>query len=330
MPGLGKGLDSLIPLGPGQTAEPGAGGVTQVPAEKITPNPRQPRTLFKPEELADLSASIREHGILQPLIVTRDAESDHYVLIAGERRLQAARQAGLAQVPAIVRTASDQQRLELALIENIQRADLNALEEARAYQSLVDEFKLAHDEIARRVGKSRVTVTNTLRLLKLPGSVQKSLLEGRLDEGHARALLGLENPQSIEYASDIAIDLYLTVRQTEALVRILQQLPSPQSIMTTLASIRKQVRDRKERGEPIEISLLTIEALVRKLSGEPAAPTRPQPAPEPDLTDLEGRIASALGNRARLRINKQGKGTLTLHFFSNEELDAILSRILDE
>lgn len=329
MPGLGRGLDALIPAGQGYSPKPGEGGVTQVPAEKIIPNPRQPRTVFKPEDLAELAASIREHGILQPLIVTRDADADQYVLIAGERRLQAARQVGLTQVPTIVRTASDQQRLELALIENIQRADLNALEEARAYQSLVDEFKLSHDEIARRVGKSRVTVTNTLRLLKLPNSVQKALLDGRLDEGHARALLGLETPQSIEHAADITSDLYLTVRQAEALVRILQQLPTPQSIMAALASIRKQVRDRKERGEPIEISLHTIEALVRKLTGEPATPA-PTPPPAPELADLEGRIASALGNQARLRINKHGKGTLTLHFFSNEELDAILARILNK
>lgn len=329
MPGLGKGLDAFITPGAGQTPEPGV-GVSQVPITKIVPNPRQPRTLFRPEDLADLAASIREHGIIQPLIVTREDGQDNYTLIAGERRLQAAKQAGLGQVPAIVRSATDQQRLELALIENIQRADLNALEEAHAYQSLVDEFKLSHEEIARRVGKNRVTVTNTLRLLKLPNSAQKELLAEHITEGHARAVLGLEIPQSIELALGIVLDLDLTVRQTEALVRAVQQLPTPQGIMAALASIRKQVRDKKERGETPFITPEYIESLVQKLQGDPGSPPTPRPVPAPELTDLEERIASALGNKAVLRVGKQGKGTLTLHFFSNEELDTILSRILKD
>lgn len=329
MPGLGKGLDALIPSGSGPQTAPG--GVAQVPVAQIIPNPRQPRAVFKPEDLAELADSIREHGIIQPLIVTRGEGDSHYTLIAGERRLQAAKQAGLAQVPAIIRTATDQQRLELALIENIQRADLNALEEAHAYQSLVDEFRLAHDEIARRVGKNRVTITNTLRLLKLPNSAQKALLDEQITEGHARALLGLEVPQSIELAMEIVVALAFTVRQTEGLVRTLQQLPTPQSRMAVLVSLRKQVRQRQERGEDLDITLHSIEALVRKLQGERTETTqRPAPALSPDLADLEGRIAAALGNRAKLRVGKHGKGTLTLHFFSNEELDGILSHILKD
>ncbi len=327
MPGLGKGLDALIPSGSGPQTAPG--GVTQVPVAQIIPNPRQPRAVFKPEDLAELADSIREHGIIQPLIVTRGEGDSHYTLIAGERRLQAAKQAGLAQVPAIIRTATDQQRLELALIENIQRADLNALEEAHAYQSLVDEFRLAHDEIARRVGKNRVTITNTLRLLKLPNSAQKALLDEQITEGHARALLGLEVPQSIELAMEIVVALAFTVRQTEGLVRTLQQLPTPQSRMAVLVSLRKQVRQRQERSEDLDITLHSIEVLVRKLQGERAEPPH-RPALSPDLADLEGRIAAALGNRAKLRIGRSGKGTLTLHFFSNEELDSILSHILKD
>lgn len=329
MPGLGKGLDALIPSGAGP--QPGPGGVSQVPVAKIMPNPRQPRTLFRPEDLAELADSIREHGIIQPLIVTRGDTDDQYTLIAGERRLQAAKQAGLAQVPAIIRTATDQQRLELALIENIQRADLNALEEAHAYQALVDEFGLAHDDIARRVGKNRVTVTNTLRLLKLPASVQKALLDGQITEGHARALLGFEVPQAIELAMEIVSALGFTVRQTEGFVRTLQQLPTAQAIMAVLVSLRKQVREHQQRGEDLDITPHTIEALVHKLQGERAgAPPRLAPALPPDLADLEGRIAAALGNRATLRVGKTGKGTLTLHFFSNEELDNILSHLLKD
>ncbi len=328
MPGLGKGLDALIPTGRGDEPLP-HGGVTHVPVAKIVPNPRQPRTVFRPEDLAELADSIREHGIIQPLIVTRGDEDETYTLIAGERRLQAARLVGLAQVPAIVRTATEQQRLELALIENIQRADLNALEEARAYQTLVDEFDLAHDEIARRVGKNRVTVTNTLRLLKLPQDAQKALMEGQITEGHARALLGLEAHQAISLAAEIVSALGFTVRQTESLVRTLQQLPTPQSILAVLASLLKQVRQAQERGELPDITPQSIEALVRKLHGERPDPA-PRPSTPPDVTDLQERIAAALGNKATLRVGKNGKGTLTLHFYSNEELEHILTHLLKE
>lgn len=185
--GLGRGLDALIPGG--EQAVPS--GVMQVPVDKIRPNPRQPRTRFNPEELEELAASIREHGVIQPLILTQDQQLGDYLLIAGERRWLAARQAGLESVPALVREASDQQRLEVALIENVQRADLTPLEAAEAYRQLADEFNLSHEEISARVGKSRVAVTNTLRLLKLPQAVLQALSDNHITEGHARALLAL-------------------------------------------------------------------------------------------------------------------------------------------
>ncbi len=223
--GLGKGLDALIPGGESRLP---SDGIAMLPVEAIRPNPRQPRSHFSAEALEELAASIREHGVIQPLVVTQDAEGKGYILIAGERRLQAAKLAGLARVPAVVREASEQQLLELALIENVQRADLNPLETAEAYRQLHEEFGLSHDEIARRVGKSRVAVSNTLRLLKLAPRVREALLEGRISEGHARALLGLASPQAQTAALQTVIGRGLTVRQTEELVRRLNgERPTP-------------------------------------------------------------------------------------------------------
>src|SRR6266496_5982736 len=182
--GLGKGLDALIPTG--QKTPGGESGITQIPIDLIQRNPRQPREKFDLEELDNLAASIREHGVIQPLIVS-PGKNGIYTLIAGERRLQAARNAGLKTVPVVIRHATDQQLLELALIENVQRADLNAIEEAEAYQHLAQEFQMSHEAIAARVGKSRVTVTNTMRLLDASAAVKQALVNGQISQGHARA-----------------------------------------------------------------------------------------------------------------------------------------------
>jgi ParB family chromosome partitioning protein len=217
--GLGKGLDALIPGGGDNETRPAAaGGVMQVPVESIARNPRQPRLQFDSAELEELAASIREHGIIQPLIVS-PGKSGSYVLIAGERRLQAAKKAGLKTVPVILRQASDRQMLELALIENIQRADLGPLEEAEAYQHLVQDFGLSQEQVAERVGKSRVAVTNTLRLLGLSAKVKQALSDEQITEGHARALLGLTSAKAQEAALQTVLKLSLSVRQTEGLVR---------------------------------------------------------------------------------------------------------------
>jgi ParB family chromosome partitioning protein len=213
--GLGRGLDALIPSVERSTTE----GIALIALEEIKPNPRQPRSHFDPQELEGLAESIRQHGIIQPLILTQDDSGSGYLLVAGERRWLAARQAGLRAVPALVRQASDQQRLELALIENVQRADLSPLETAEAYRQLTDEFNLSHEDIAAQVGKSRVSVTNTLRLLKLPQAVKQALAENAITEGHARALLMLATPQSQLAALQTVLRKELNVRQTEALVR---------------------------------------------------------------------------------------------------------------
>ena len=214
--GLGKGLGALIPV---DESLPPAGGVQQVPVAAVARNPRQPRQRFDEAELGELADSIRQHGVIQPLIVTAGPGPGGYTLIAGERRLEAAKRAGLAEVPVVVREASQQQLLELALIENVQRADLSPLEAAEAYRQLVDDFGLNHAEVAQRVGKQRVSVTNTLRLLGAAAEVQQALVDRQITEGHARALLGLPTLEAQAAALRTVLAKDLTVRQTEALAR---------------------------------------------------------------------------------------------------------------
>jgi ParB family chromosome partitioning protein len=215
--GLGRGLGALIPSASDQPAP--SATILMISVTSIVPNPRQPRSKLPSDGLSELAASIREHGIIQPLIVTRVPGHASYQLIAGERRWRAAQLAGLAEVPVMVKEATPQQHLELALVENLQRADLNALEEAEAYQALMQEFGLSQQEVAERVGKSRVAIANSVRLLRLPASVKALLAEGSLSEGHARALLALEDDETLVRAAEQVIARDLTVRQTEELAR---------------------------------------------------------------------------------------------------------------
>lgn len=279
--GLGKGLDALIPGGDAETQTVVAGGVQQASVESIARNPRQPRVQFDAGELEELAASIREHGIIQPLIVS-PGRGGNFTLIAGERRLQAAKRAGLKTVPIIVRQASDRQLLELALIENIQRADLGPLEEAEAYQHLVQDFGLSQEQVAERVGKSRVAVTNTLRLLGLSAKVKQALVDKYITEGHARALLGLTSAKAQEAALQTVLKLGMSVRQTEG--------------------------------------------LVRKMGGEkPKA--KPKPRVPADVLDLERKLRSSLGTKVVLKHGKKG-GAVTIYYYSDEELDTLLERLL--
>lgn len=210
---LGRGLDALIP---GGDRPPRGDTVRHVPIDQIVPNPRQPRTILDPDKLAELAASIAVHGLIQPLVVTESVEG--YVLIAGERRWRASKAAGLEQVPVVVKETTPQDMLELALIENIQRADLNPLEEAHAYRQLIDEFGLTQESVAGRVGKARSTVANLVRLLSLPDNIQAAVNDGRLSGAHARALLPLPTPEAQTAAMNQILKLDLSVRQTEAMV----------------------------------------------------------------------------------------------------------------
>jgi ParB family chromosome partitioning protein len=276
--GLGRGLEALIPA-----AEEQGGGVLQVAVTAISPNPMQPRFGMDAEALQELAASISEHGLIQPLIVTQ-LGPERYQLIAGERRWQAAKMAGLATIPAIVKEATPQQALELALVENIQRADLNPLEEAAAFQQLVDDFGLTHEEVAERVSKSRVAVTNTLRLLRLPDEVRQALASGAIHEGHARALLSLPTSEAQLSALHVVTKRALSVRQAEELVR-------------------------------------------RLLA---AAPSRAKAAQPPETAALEERFRQSLGTKVNLYRSRRGAGRLVIHFFSEEELQAIYQAIVGE
>jgi ParB family chromosome partitioning protein len=281
--GLGKGLESLIPTGgknPPVSTGSHVGGVQQVSVDAIQPNPRQPRIHFKEDDLAELAASIREHGVIQPLIVTPKPDGT-FTLIAGERRWQAAQKAGLRTVPAITRQANNQELLELALIENVQRADLNSMEEAEAYRQLVEEFGLSHEAVAKRVGKSRVAVTNTLRLLGLPDVVKQALVDGKITEGHARALLALSTQKAQASAMQTVINLSLSVRQTEE--------------------------------------------LIRKLAGQKPIKAK-KPVRSADVNDVEKRLQNSLGTKVALKHGKKG-GTVTIYYYSGEELDALLEKL---
>jgi ParB family chromosome partitioning protein len=212
---LGKGLSALIP----ETEDFGAGGVRlfQCPIEMIEPNPYQPRQTFEGEELEDLARSVKEQGILTPLLVSKTERG--YRLIAGERRWRAAQKAGLARVPVVVRETTPAQSLELALIENIHRKDLNPIEEAMAYSRLLENTGVTQESLASRLGKDRATIANTVRLLKLPTSIQKDLMDGRLTTGHARVLAGLKDGLEQKALRDEILRKDLSVRQTEALVK---------------------------------------------------------------------------------------------------------------
>ncbi len=218
--GLGRNLDSLIPtpIRASGVDAPVAGRL-EVDIESIRPNPKQPRSIFDDSELSELAASIKEIGILQPPVVRKVGENQ-YELIMGERRLRASKLAGLSRIPVIIRETSDNELLREALIENIHRSNLNALEEAAAYNQMLSDFGLTHDELAQRVGKSRPVITNTLRLLNLPPSVQKKLASGAISAGHARALLGLTDPNEIERIANRIVSEGLSVRSTEELILV--------------------------------------------------------------------------------------------------------------
>lgn len=243
---LGRGLDALIPV-------EATSGLREIAIGQIEPNPRQPRQRFERTALEDLAQSIRDHGIVQPLVVAALGD-ERYRLIVGERRWQASRLAGLEKVPVVIKDVSDRQLLELALIENVQRADLNPLEEAAAYQRLMQDFGLTQQEVGKQVGKSRVAITNTMRLLLLPEVVKRAVIEERIAEGHARALLSLPDRQSQMAALERIERDELTVRATEDLVRRLSE-PHPARVAPDKAPDVEAVEDELRRALGTKVSL---------------------------------------------------------------------------
>lgn len=294
--GLGRGLSALIPAEVSGTA---GSALREVPIAQVRPNPYQPRRHFDEEAMASLAASIRELGVLQPVLV-REVDADQFELIAGERRWRAARRAGHQTIAVIVQEASDLHSLEQALVENLHREDLNPIEEAAAYQQLVDEFDYTHEQVANRVGKSRVTVTNTLRLLQLPPGVQRSLAEGSLSAGHARALLGTPDRALQESLAKRVIAEGLTVRAVEMLVR--------QEIQGLVD---------EEDGAGADDGATGSEAP----AGAPARPA-PRRLPAPGVLELEELLATHLNTRVKVDMGGS-RGRVVIDFATLEDLERI-------
>jgi ParB family chromosome partitioning protein len=288
--GLGKGLGALIPTElPGRSTS----ALREVPIGNIRPNTRQPRSYFDEEAMSALAASIRELGVLQPVLVKElPGESDAYELIAGERRWRAARRAGLQTIPVLAQSDTDDaQSLEQALVENLHREDLNPLEEAAAYQQLIDDFSFTHEQVSKRVGKSRAAVTNTLRLLQLPAGVQRALADATISAGHARALLGTPDRALQEELVRRVIAEGLTVRAVEDEVRQSQEALSPAPTPSN------------------------TNGTTRKASS-------PRRLPEPGLLELEELLAAFLNTRVKVDLRNR-KGRLVVEFATLEDLERI-------
>jgi ParB family chromosome partitioning protein len=296
--GLGKGLGALIPA---EVVGDRASLLREVPVTSIRPNPLQPRTHFEEESMASLASSIRELGVLQPILVRETAEGE-YELIAGERRWRAARRAGLQTMPVLVQSASDVRSLEQALVENLHREDLNPLEEAAAYQQLVDDFDYTHEQVAARVGKSRTAVTNTLRLLQLPAGVQRALADGLLSAGHARALLGTPDRNFQEELAKRAVAEGLTVRAVEEQVR-----RHGQGDVATVPAA--------EDGEETEDT---------RLREDPAAPQPPlrRRLAAPGVLELEDLLSNHLNTRVKVDMGSK-RGRVVVEFATLEDLERI-------
>ena len=288
--GLGKGLGSLIPTT--ERLQDSDAILRELPISEIVANTFQPRSHFDEEALVSLAASIRAVGVLQPILV-RELGEDSYELIAGDRRWRAANRAGLQTIPAIVRTAEDEGSLEQALVENLHREDLGALEEAAAYQQLIEEFKLTQDQVATRVGKSRSAVANTMRLLQLPTSIQRLLGEGQLSAGHARALLGTPDRAFQEKLAKATVSEKLTVREVEDRVREHGGMPEPEAGGTTTTGIKP--------------------------------PTLVRPAP---LLELEEMLSDHLDTRVAVSMG-QRKGRIVIDFSTLEDLERVYRVIVD-
>ncbi|MGD0347726.1 MAG: ParB/RepB/Spo0J family partition protein [Terracidiphilus sp.] len=285
---LGKGLDSLLPrLHSGPTSEPEGGKPREVPVDQIDPNPFQTRSQVNEEQLAELAASIAANGVVQPVLL-RPMASGRYQLIAGERRWRASRLAGKTTVPAILRQVSDEQAMEITIVENLQRTDLNAMEQARAFERLAREFHMTQEQMAQRTGKDRATVANFMRLLKLPTTVQKRVEAGELTFGHARALLAFEHAEEMEKAAQRVASLSMSVRQTENYVQGLidpsrkgkrdpkaerpidPNVRDAQEQLQRALGLKVTIDDRNGRGKVIieYARLEDFDALMEKLTGE--------------------------------------------------------------
>lgn len=283
-PALGRGLDALISTDD-ELHTGGSSSINEVPVEKIKANPNQPRSEFLETSLEELAESIRQIGIIQP-ITLRQMEDGTYQIIAGERRWRASQMAGLNSVPAYVRTADDEKMMQMALVENIQREDLNAIEIALAYQNLIEQYHLTQDKLSEKIGKNRATIANYLRLLKLPAQVQMALRNKEVDQGHARALLGLDKPTlQVKLFNEIKEKGY-SVRQVEDMVKALNN------------------------GETVKSGRHTMKAKNR--------------LPE-EYNELKNRLAEVFRTKVEMTCSQKGKGKIILSFANEEELEHLIS-----
>lgn len=296
--GLGKGLSSLIPMEGVAASDGEAAELREIPTAAVTPNPNQPRQYFDEESLVELAASIAEMGVLQPILV-RPLDDDRFELVAGERRWRATQRAGLATIPAIIRNTSDLSSVEQALVENLHRQDLTALEEAAAYQQLIEDFEFTHDDLAGRVGKSRSAITNSLRLLGLPPSVQSLLGDGQLSAGHARALLGTPDRSRQETLAREAVTEGWSVRMVEQAVR------------------GDQSTDSVEEPAPSSDGSGSSSGTIDGAGLTPATKLRP-----PGLLELEELLAEHLDTRVSVQLGAK-RGKVTIDFADLEDLERI-------
>lgn len=281
---LGRGLDALITMDDLKTS--GSSSISEIELSKIQPNPEQPRSVFEEKALEELATSIRSLGVIQP-ITLKELEPEKYLIISGERRYRAAQKAGLTCIPAYIRTAEDENIVEMALIENIQREDLNAIEIALAYQRLIENYGLTQEKLSERIGKKRTTIANYLRLLKLPAEIQMGLKDKRIDMGHARALISVEDPEvQLAFYEQILSD-GLSVRQVEEMVRSVAN--------GEMQNLKKNGSKSSKEALPEEFNL------------------------------LREHLSSFFQTKVQLVCNKKGKGKITIPFASEEELEKLIS-----
>ena len=282
MSGLGRGIDAIFLENTIDREEP-KGGVSTLRISQLEPKGDQPRKYFDTEALSELAESISAHGVLQPILV-RAVGDERYQIIAGERRFRASKMAGLSEVPVVILTSDEKEAAEIALIENIQREDLNPIEEAAAYRALAEEYRLTQEDISRRIGKSRSAIANALRLLDLPDPVRARVVSGELSAGHARALLGLHTLEDMKALADLIVEKGLSVRATEEAVRRYN---------------RRAAAEGREEARPASPSVVDY------------------------ARDLEGRVMAAIGRRVKLD-EKAGKRTITFYYEDNEDLEEFL------
>ncbi len=286
---LGRGLDALITFNDGETQ--GSSSINEVKLDQIVPNPGQPRRVINEEALQELAASIKSIGLIQP-VTLRKMDDNSYQIIAGERRYRASQMAGLTSIPAYIKTADDDETMEMALIENIQREDLNSIEIALAYQSLIDSLSLTQEQLSERVGKKRATITNYLRLLKLPAEVQMGVKDKKIDMGHARALVTLNDPVSQLLLYNLILEEGLSVRKVEAIVRDFSD------------------------GKPLPTSTTGKKIKQEKKSEKKLLPD--------DFDVLKQHLSAYFKTDVQFSYNKRGDGKITIPFNSPEDLERIM------